>query len=294
MSFQGTGVALVTPFKNGDIDFTSLGNVIDHCIKGQVDFLVSLGTTGETPALSANEQQEVLSYTASHIDGRVPLVAGVGGNNTMEVCHRLKSMNLTGVDAILSASPSYNKPSQEGIFQHFMEIQAVSTLPIILYNVPGRTSSNMTADTTLRLANASSKFIAIKEASGNLNQCMELVQGNTRDDFYLLSGDDNLTYSLIHLGFDGVISVIANAYPSSFSSMVRSSLNREFKRSQQLHYAHLDMINALFLDGNPGGVKKVMSLMNLCENELRLPLVPVNEKVAQQLEYLHSTFQTHP
>lgn len=274
--FRGTGVALVSPFKNHEIDFDALAKVIDYVIDGGVEFVVSLGTTGETPTLSAAEQIQVLEYTVKKTDGRVKVVAGVGGNNTGALVQQLKGYHFDGVDAILSSSPYYNKPSQEGIFQHYMALADASPKPIILYNVPGRTSSNIAAETTLRLAEASEQFIAIKDASPNLNQLNQVVK-HRPEDFLVLSGDDELTLALLACGGDGVISVIANATPRVFSDMVREALAGNIQAAAQLNMQLLDIHHWLYSDGNPAGIKAAMEILGLCSKEVRLPLVAMEE-----------------
>jgi 4-hydroxy-tetrahydrodipicolinate synthase len=287
--FSGTGVALVTPFHKGNIDFDALERLINHCINGGVEFLVSLGTTGESVTLSPSEQHQVLDFTVKIVNKRVKIVAGFGGNNTAAVIKAIQAYHFEGIDGILSASPAYNKPSQEGIFQHFMAIGAIAPKPIILYNVPGRTGSNMSAATTLRLANANPIFVAVKEASGNLEQCMQIVLGEKPKDFAILSGDDNLTLPMLALGMDGLISVVANAYPSDYSDMVRAGLAGNFEEARPLHYKYVDLINLLFADGNPAGVKKVLNLLGICSQDVRLPLVPANETIQKALEQKVST-----
>lgn len=271
--FRGTGVALVTPFKDQAVDYPALTRVVEHCITGGLDFLVALGTTAETATLSAEEQQQVLRHIVNVTNSRVPVVAGYGGNNTAALVAQIKSANFDGVDGILSASPSYNKPTQEGIYQHFMAIEAVAPCPIILYNVPSRTASNMTAETTLRLANASDKFVAVKEASGNIAQVMQIINGEKPDHFAVLSGDDNGTLPLVSCGADGVISVVANAYPSAYSQLVKAARTSDMNTARAIHYNYMELVNALFIDGNPAGVKYVLEQMEICSSELRLPLV---------------------
>jgi 4-hydroxy-tetrahydrodipicolinate synthase len=287
--FSGTGVALVTPFHKGNIDFDALEHLINHCINGGVEFLVSLGTTGESVTLSPSEQHQVLDFTVKIVNKRVKIVAGFGGNNTAAVIKAIQAYHFEGIDGILSASPAYNKPSQEGIFQHFMAKGAIAPKPIILYNVPGRTGSNMSAATTLRLANANPIFVAVKEASGNLEQCMQIVLGEKPADFAVLSGDDNLTLPMLALGMDGLISVVANAYPSDYSDMVRAGLAGNFEEARPLHYKYVDLVNLLFADGNPAGVKKVLNLLGICSQDVRLPLVLANETIQKALEQKVST-----
>lgn len=281
--FRGTGVALVTPFKDGQIDFEGLARLIEHNINGGVEFLVSLGTTGESVTLNESERTEVLDFTVRQAAGRVKIVAGFGGNNTSALIASIKKYHFKGVDAILSASPSYNKPTQEGIFQHFMAIEEHCPVPIIIYNVPGRTASNMRAATTLRLANASPKFVAIKEASGNVAQCMQIVHGNKPSNFSVLSGDDNLTLPMLAFGMDGLISVVANAYPAAYSDMVRAGLDGNFEKARSIHYQYMDLVDLLFVDGNPAGIKVVLEQLQICSPELRLPLVPISENTKKAL-----------
>jgi 4-hydroxy-tetrahydrodipicolinate synthase len=283
---KGTGVALVTPFtKTGEVDFDSLSKIIEHAITGGVEYLVALGTTGESVTLSKEEKKQIYAHIAKQAAGRVTCVAGMGGNNTQEVLEAMKHFESDGYDAFLSVSPYYNKPSQEGIYQHFMAIEAVSELPIILYNVPGRTGSNMSASTTLRLANASEKFVAIKEASGNAEQFMDLLNEKPAD-FEIISGDDNLTLPFLAMGMSGVISVIGQAYPKEFTSMIRLGLDGKFVEARQLHYKLYNLMKGIFLDGNPGGVKYIMHKMGLCENEVRLPLAPINATLEAKLDQL--------
>ncbi|MDE6553404.1 MAG: 4-hydroxy-tetrahydrodipicolinate synthase [Muribaculaceae bacterium] len=283
LNILGMGVALVTPFNsNKDIDFPALERVIDHVVDNGADFLVALGTTGETPALSAEEKKAVKDFVKKKADGRIPLVLGVGGNNTAEVVNQLKEYDLTGYSAILSVVPPYNKPSQEGIFQHFKAIAEASPLPVVLYNVPGRTGVNMTADTTLRLAREVPGIVGIKEASGDIHQIQRLLREKP-DGFTVLSGDDGMTYPLMALGAQGVISVLGNAYPKEFAEMVHLCLEGNYIEAVDVHFKFRDIIRLLFTDGNPAGVKCVMHDMGLIENELRLPLVPVCEATAEAI-----------
>ncbi|MBJ7428995.1 MAG: 4-hydroxy-tetrahydrodipicolinate synthase [Bacteroidia bacterium] len=273
---KGTGLALVTPFKaDFSIDFDALSNLIEHVITGGVEYVVALGTTGESVTLSKDEKKQVYQFIQQQVKGRVLCVAGLGGNNTAELTDYIKSFDFTGYDAVLSVSPYYNKPSQEGIYQHFMQVAEASAKPIILYNVPGRSGSNMTADTTLRLAKANSKFIAVKEASGNAEQFMDLIH-QAPAGFSVVSGDDNLTVPFISMGMTGVISVIGQAYPKKFSDMVRAALNNDIVTARTLHFELYDVMKSIYLDGNPGGIKALLSLMGICQNIVRLPLVPVN------------------
>jgi len=273
----GTGVAIVTPFKkNEEVDFDSLGKLIDFIIDNGVEYIVSLGTTGETPTLSRKEQVEIVNFTSQKINDRVPLVLGIGGNNTKDIIDRFSDFNLENITAILSSSPNYNKPSQEGIFQHYKAISEQSPLPVILYNVPGRTGSNITAETTLRLANECEKVQGIKEASGNMVQCMHILK-NKPVDFLFVSGDDHISMPLIACGSKGVISVIANAFPKDFSDMIRLALKSDFENAQKLHYKLLPAYDLLFIENNPAGVKSFLSELKLIDNVLRLPLVPLSE-----------------
>lgn len=288
--FRGTGVALVTPFSHGQVDYDALERLICHNIEGGVEFLVSLGTTGESVTLTEEEKHAVLDFTVKIAAGRVPVVAGFGGNNTAAVIQSIQKYHFKGISGILSASPAYNKPTQEGIYQHFMAIEKVAPCPIILYNVPSRTGSNMTAETTLRLANASDKFVAVKEASGNLAQCMQIVMGQKPAHFSVLSGDDNLTLPMLACGMDGLISVVGNAYPKEYSDMVRAGLAGDFTTARTLHYHFVDLVDLLFVDGNPAGVKYVLDCLGICREELRLPLVPATtptkESIAKIVEKL--------
>ncbi len=283
---RGTGLALVTPFNEDySIDFNALSNLIEYTISGGVEYLVALGTTGESVTLSKAEKKQVYEFIAQQAKGRVQLVAGVGGNYTAEVIESLNLVNDLNYDAILSVSPYYNKPNQEGIYQHFMAVANASELPIILYNVPGRTGSNMTAATTLRLANSSDNFVAIKEASGNPEQFMDLLHAKPAD-FEIISGDDNLTVPFIAMGMSGVISVIGQAYPKQFSTMVRLALDGNITEARQLHYELYPIMKAIFADGNPGGIKALLSQMGICKNIVRLPLAPVNNQVFENLNAL--------
>ncbi len=283
-NFTGTGVAIVTPFTTkGEVDFPALTKLVEHIIKGRVEYIVVLGTTGETATLSKEEKKQVIAHIIKTNKKRIPLVLGVGGNNTAELVEQLKKDDLSGFDAILSVSPYYNKPSQEGIYQHYKAIAKASPLPIILYNVPGRTASNMTADTTLRLANEFKNIIAIKEASGNIEQCMKIIK-HRPDNFLIISGDDNLTLPLIASGADGVISVVANAYPKDFSDMVRHALVHDLKTAQKLHYKLMEITEQLFADGNPGGVKVVLAQKKITQATVRLPLVEPNDNVKAKLK----------
>ncbi len=283
-AFRGTGVALVTPFqKNGSVDFPALEKLIDYVIENGVNYLVALGTTAETPTLTAKEKKEILAFIIEKANKRVPVVCGIGGNHTAEVIVQLNEYQLTHVAGILSVAPYYNKPSQEGIYQHFKAIATATDKPIILYNVPGRTVTNILPATALRLAHECKNIIAIKEASGNLAQCMELVKSKP-EHFAVLSGDDDLVLPQIAIGMEGVISVAANCYTKDFTAMVDWALQGDFYKAQQLHYQLLDRIRLLFAEGNPTGVKYVLSKMNICENVLRLPLVTASEELSKKID----------
>lgn len=281
-NFKGTGVALVTPFhKQGTIDFGSLEKLIEHTLEGGVDYLVVLGTTGEAATLSKDEKFALVGFVKDVVSQRVPLVLGVGGYNTQEVVSTLSHGDFDGFDAILSVTPYYNKPTQRGLYLHYKHIASASPLPVILYNVPGRTGVNMTAETTLDLAREFENIVAVKEASGNFGQIMDIVN-NKPAGFLVISGDDGITLPLIAAGADGVISVVANAYPSTFSAMVKAALDGKMAEARKLHYLLLPFINALFADGSPGGIKAALDVMKIVPNNLRLPVVKVN-KATQSL-----------
>ncbi len=281
---QGTGVAIITPFKSTmEVDYDALGKLIDFIIEGGIEYIVTLGTTGETPTLDAEEKADIIHYTFEKVNGRVPVVVGVGGNNTKEVMENLQSYPLEKAAAVLSASPYYNKPSQEGIFQHYKNLAAESPKPVILYNVPGRTGSNIAAETTLRLANEVENIAGIKEASGNMVQCMHILRDRP-EDFLVVSGDDHVTLPLIACGMDGVISVAANCFPKDFSDMVRYCLKGDFASARPLHYKCLEGNDLLFAENNPAGVKAFLYELGIIENVLRLPLVPLSNAVHQKVK----------
>lgn len=283
-NFKGTGVAIVTPFTDkGKIDTKGLKKLVNHLIVGGVDYLVVLGTTGESATLNKDEKKEVLTLVQEFAANKVPVVLGIGGNDTREVLSSFSNFNLKNVSAILSVSPFYNKPNQKGIIEHFKQISINSPLPIILYNVPGRTGSNMSSETTLELAHNFSNIRAIKEASGNLEQCMRII-ANKPKDFHLISGDDNLTFPLMALGASGVISVSAMVYPKEMSTMVNLCLAGDFEKAKKLHYFMMPATDLLFADGNPGGVKEALSILRVCENNLRLPLYHPNKQVVEGLK----------
>ncbi len=284
--FIGTGVAVVTPFKkSGAIDFDAFKNILNHVISGHVEFIVVLGTTGEASTLSKHEKKALIEFSVETINKRVALVVGIGGNSTSEVVLNIHGTPFKGIDAVLSVCPYYNKPQQEGIFQHFKTIAESSPVPVILYTVPGRTSSNISASTTLKLAKEVPNIIGIKEASGNLDQIYQVLK-NKPENFLVLSGDDGLTLPLIAAGANGVISVVANAFPKEFSEMVRRGIKGDFVEARKIHYLLLDFINSLFLDGSPSGIKAALEIMGLCQNLVRLPLVPVNKEVHSQISSL--------
>ncbi len=279
----GMGVALITPFKEDEsIDFDALTRIIEHQIKNGTDYLVVCGTTAETPTLTSEEKEEIKQFVAQKAAGRIPLVYGIGGNNTREVVHKVRTTDLSGYDAILSVTPYYNKPSQEGIYQHYAAIARASSLPIILYNVPGRTGVNMTAETTLRIANDFKNVCAVKEASGNFSQIDDIIK-NKPENFLVISGDDGITFPLITLGAVGVISVIGNAFPKEFSRMVRLALEGDYNSARLIHHNFTELISLLFVEGNPAGVKSMLAIMGLIENKLRLPLVPNTIKTYEKI-----------
>lgn len=281
---KGTGVAIVTPFKNdSSIDFAALGRVVNHVIDGGVNYIVAMGTTGESVTLSKDEKKALVSYVVEAIDNRVPLVVGIGGNNTQEVINSVRHSHLEGVDGILSVAPYYNKPTQKGLFQHFKAIATSSPLPVILYNVPGRTACNITADTCLELAHACENIVAVKEASGDMTQIMKILKGKP-ENFSVISGDDMMTIPIIAAGGTGIISVLANAYPSQTSEMVNHALKNNFKSAREIQFRFLEMIELLFIDGNPSGVKAMLNILNVCHNNLRLPLVPVSRTVYARIQ----------
>jgi 4-hydroxy-tetrahydrodipicolinate synthase len=275
--FTGTGIAIVTPFNaDGKIDWDSFSKLIEFWIKGRVEYLVVLGTTGESATVHGAEKQEVFSFVKEKVAGRLPIVAGIGGNDTQEVTDAFRSFDLAGYDAILSVSPYYNKPNQEGIFQHYKALDAATPLPIIMYNVPGRTGQSVTAETQLRIAHECKNIFATKEASGNFDLINQIIR-NKPADFMVISGDDPITLQMIAGGAEGLISVVANAYPDDYSEMVRLCLKGEFEKARLLHYKYIDIISSMFTEGSPSGVKAYLSEMGLCQNTFRLPVWPVSE-----------------
>ncbi len=290
IDLRGMGVAMVTPFKeNEEVDYDSLSRLVEYQIENGADYLVVLGTTAETPTLSEEEKKEVVETIISRTQRRVPIVMGVGGNNTRELVCKLKEGDFNGVNGILSVVPYYNKPSQEGIYQHYKAIAEATELPVILYNVPGRTGVNMTAATTLRIARDFENVVAVKEASGNITQMDDIIK-NKPENFNVISGDDGVTFPLITLGAIGVISVIGNALPREFSRMVRLALEGDYDSARVIHHRFTELFELLFVDGNPAGVKSMLSMMGYIENRLRLPLVPTRittyEKIHAVLKQL--------
>lgn len=293
--FKGLGVAMVTPFEsNGNIDFPALEKLTDFLIEGGVDYLVVQGTTGESPVLSKEEKQQVLDCVASKTAGRCPIVFGIGGNNTAAIVSDLLTYDLSKVDGILSASPYYNKPTQDGIYAHYATIAGATDLPIIVYNVPGRTASNIEAATTVRLAKDFSNIVAVKEASGSMEQIMEII--NTKpENFLVISGDDAITLPILASGGDGVISVVGNAFPMPFSKMVKAAMQDKMEKARSHHYAILPIIPLLFKEGNPGGIKEALSELNITENHMRLPLVNVSDELrAQIVEQSRNIYKAFP
>lgn len=271
---RGMGVALITPFQEDEtIDFPALARMVDFILQNNADFLCVLGTTAETPTLTDEEKLQVKKFVIERANGKVPILLGVGGNNTRAAVDSLKNDDYKGVDAILSVVPYYNKPSQEGIYQHYKAIAEATDLPIVLYNVPGRTGVNMTAETTLRIARDFKNVIAIKEASGDITQMDDIIK-NKPDNFDVISGDDGITFPLITLGAVGVISVIGNAFPREFSRMTRLSLKGDYEHALVIHHKFTELFKLLFVDGNPAGVKSILSVMGMIKNKLRLPLIP--------------------
>ena len=278
MNLKGLGVAIITPFKEDfSVDFRALTKLINHVIDGGVDYIVSLGTTGESVVLNDQEKTSVVEHTINTVEKRVPICLGIGGNNTMAIVDKIKKTNFSNISAILSVSPYYNKPSQEGIFLHYKLISESSSVPIILYNVPGRTSSNIEASTTLKLASKFSNIIGIKEASGDLSQISQIIK-NKPKNFNVVSGDDDLTNQIIKNGGDGVISVVGQCLPELFSKMVHEALNKNFSISDKISFELSNFIHSLFKNGNPSGIKSALNHLNICENILRLPLTSLKDE----------------
>ena len=280
---KGMGVALITPFKeDGSVDYDALLRLVDYQLENGTDFLCVLGTTAETPTLTKEEKEKVKRTIIDRVNGRLPILLGVGSNSTQAVVDSVKNDDMTGVDALLVVVPYYNKPSQEGIYQHYKAVAEATDLPIVLYNVPGRTGVNMTAETTLRLANDFENIVAIKEASGNIAQMDEIIK-NKPEGFDVISGDDGITFPLITLGAVGVISVLGNAFPREFSRMTQLALEGDYVNALPIHHQFAEMCNLLFVDGNPAGVKAMLSIMGMVENKLRLPLVPARQVTCDKL-----------
>lgn len=288
--FEGTGVAIITPFRKDDsIDFKALGKLLHHLLQGQVEYLVVLGTTGESVTLRQDEKDAIVEFVKDTVDGKIPIVVGIGGNNTQEVAAKISQMNYKGIAGVLSVAPYYNKPGQRGLYQHFKVVAEECPVPVIIYNVPGRTGSNMAAETTVKLAQDFSNIIAVKEASGNLVQIMDILRSKP-SGFQVISGDDALTLPMIALGGCGVISVVANALPLEWSTMVRHALAGNYEEARKLHYKLLPFASLLFAEGSPAGVKSALATMNIIPNYLRLPLTPVSKNlqalIASELEVI--------
>lgn len=283
LNLKGMGVALITPFNEDEsVDYTALARLVEYQLQNGTGYLVVLGTTAETPTLTADEKEKIIDLVVSRVNGQIPIVLGVGGNNTKAVVEELKTRDFTGIDAILSVVPYYNKPSQEGIYQHYKAIAEASPVPVITYNVPGRTGINMVADTIIRLANEVPNIIAVKEASGNMTQMDEIIKRKPAH-FDVISGDDGVTFPLITLGAVGVISVIGNAFPKEFSRMTRLALEGDYKSALTIHHSFNELFNLLFVDGNPAGVKCMLNMMGFINNKLRLPLVPTRITTYEQI-----------
>jgi 4-hydroxy-tetrahydrodipicolinate synthase len=284
INLSGVGVALITPFHNdGSVDFNGLGALLEHCITGGVDYFVVNGTTAENPVLTSEEKQQILAFVIEKNRSRLPIVYGIGGNNTAGLVEELESFDVEGVSAILSASPYYNKPTQEGIYQHYAALSAASPLPLILYNVPGRTSSNISAETTIRLAKDFGNIVAIKEASGNLDQITTILL-NRPQGFQVISGDDNLTFAMMGIGAEGVISVSGQGVPEPFCQMVDHALAGEFYQASALHLSLFELTNLLFAEGNPAGIKALLELRGICNATVRLPLVEASSELRASLK----------
>lgn len=282
--FVGTGVAIVTPFKNnGEVDYKALNKLVQHIVKGGCNYLVVLGTTGESVTLTIEEKNKVVETVVKSNNGKLPVVLGLGGNNTLQLLEEIKSTDFNGIDAILSVSPCYNKPSQAGIIEHYKLVSKYCPVPIILYNVPSRTGSNMLPATVVEIAKSCKNVIGIKEASGNIEQAMSIVE-NKPKDFLVISGDDGITLPLIACGAAGVISVVANAYPKKFSLMVNAALNNDYHAAQKLYYPFHNFIPLLFAEGNPGGIKSVLQDLKIMEDQVRLPLIKISKSLAGKLK----------
>ncbi len=285
-NFTGTGVAIVTPFRaDGSIDFKSLGKLLEHIIKGGVNYVVALGTTGESVTLSKDEKKAVINFVTDTVNCRIPVVVGIGGNNTADILDSLNNTDFSAIDAVLSVAPYYNKPSQQGLYLHFKAIATTCPVPVIIYNVPGRTGSNISAETTIKLASEFKSIIATKEASGNFAQIMQIINQKPKG-FHVISGDDAVALPIIALGGSGLISVTANAYPRIVSDMVSHALKTDMAKAKALHYELLDMNSALFEEGNPSGIKALLDILKITPNIVRLPLAPISEKLYERLVLL--------
>ena len=281
--FKGLGIALVTPFtSDGSVDYQSLSRLVEYQLKNGADFFCILATTGETPTLTSEEKKNIKELVVDLVGGKVPILIGCGGNNTADVVKELQTGDFSGIDGVLSVCPYYNKPSQEGLYQHFKAIASATNMPVVLYNVPGRTGVNLKAETTVRLARDCKNIVAIKEASGSLEQVDEIIK-NKPDRFDVISGDDALTFPMIACGAAGVISVIGNALPKEFSRMIRLEMRGEIESARKIHHKFTDLFNLLFVDGNPAGVKAMLHEMGMIENVLRLPLVPTRLTTIQKI-----------
>jgi 4-hydroxy-tetrahydrodipicolinate synthase len=291
--FTGTGVAIVTPFRKDDsVDFNSLANLVEHIITNKSEYIVVLGTTGETPTLTKDEKKAIVSSVIEAVNKRVPVVIGIGGSNTQDVINKIKKTDFDGVDAILSVTPYYNKPNQKGLYSHYQAIVSSCPVPVIIYNVPGRTGCNITAETTLRLAHDfNDQFVGIKEASGNFSQIMKIIQDKP-DNFLVISGDDAITLPMISIGASGVISVIANAFPKEFSTMVRKALEMKYIEARQIHFKILEIIENLFVEGSPAGIKAALNILGLVQNQVRMPLTTVSRATYNKLSELIKAFNS--
>lgn len=290
--FIGTGVALVTPFDiNGNIDFPAFARLLNHVIDGGVNYVLVMGTTGETPCLSASERIQVIEFAKREVAGRVPIMVGMSGNNTADLIENIRNFDFNGIDGLLSASPFYNKPVQEGMYRHFAKIAETSPVPVILYNIPGRTGVNIQPETICRLARDFENIIAVKEASGSVDQIMRVVE-NKPERFTVISGDDGLTLPLMSAGVMGVISVVANAFPKAWSTMVNAALNGDYATARQIHYKYLRTVRMMFAEGNPAGVKAYLSQLGIMQNVLRMPLINVSDdlfaKISDDIVRLNS------
>jgi len=289
--FTGTGVAIITPFNEDfSVDFPALERMVDFCINGKINNIVVLGTTGESVTLSKKEKHEIINVVVKATSNRVPVIVGIGGNNTLDVIEGIKSVNFSGIDGILSVVPYYNKPNQTGLYEHYKAIAQISPLPVIMYNVPGRTGVNMCAETTVKLAHDFSNLVAVKEASGSMQQIMEIIRDKP-SNFHVISGDDALTFPMIASGAEGVISVVANAFPADFSTMVEEAIGGNYNLARKIHYGLLDIIGGLFTEGSPAGVKAILSDMGIVKNVVRLPLTPVSAKHHTKLNEMVKKFK---